>query len=75
MAGLYLQTDLLKKYLKDEKSQFNQLILKGLTHPKTIIKIIFKNFYLFLTHNIQSYDLKKSFLVVLINSIHISDAN
>lgn len=51
------------------------MIFKGLTHEKTIIRIIFKNFYLFLTANVNDFELKQSFLSVIINNIHVSDNN
>lgn len=61
--------DLLKKQLVEENSSFKQVVIKGLTHQKTIVRIIFKNFYLFLTTHIGEQDLKQSFLATIIDHI------
>jgi uncharacterized protein YsxB (DUF464 family) len=49
------------------------MIFRGLTHPVSVYRVIFKNFYLFLTSNIEDFDLKVNFLAVIIDNIQSSD--
>lgn len=49
--------------------------MKGLTHSKTVVRIIFKNFYLFLTSHIEDQELKTSLLAIVIDYIQTSENN
>lgn len=51
------------------------MIFKGLTHKKTVFRMIFKNFYLFLTQIIQDEEIKREFLAMIIDNIQNSIQN
>jgi len=72
LGSFSLSTNNLMNFLNDEKSNLKHLLFNGLTHEKGFVKILFKNFYTYLTMKIKDKNVKKAFLKILIKNIQNS---
>ena len=59
MGTLSLSVENLMFLLKNEESQFKNLLFQGLTHKINMVKLLFKNFYTYLTCNMKEIAMKK----------------
>ena len=69
LSSLTLEPENLKNLLNKDKGELKELLFKGLTNSKPIMRLFFKNFYVYLTSNLKDFELKRSFLRVIMTGI------
>ena len=69
LGSLIMKPTELDNLFAFKKSDFKVLLIKGLTHDKTMTRLFFKNFYAYLTSSISSLNYKTAFLRLVIETL------